>query len=111
MAQPDLLFIGIRGAVLALDKQSGARVWETNLESSGFVTLLVEGNQVFAGTHGKVFCLNAATGELLWQDGLRGYGYGLLSLATQSQSVNPSTAAAEEDRRQKEASSATAASS
>jgi outer membrane protein assembly factor BamB len=84
MANSNLVFAGIRGSVVAMDKSSGTRVWETKLKAAGFVTLLVEEGRVFAGTHGEIFCLDADTGKLLWQDGLKGYGFGLMTIATKN---------------------------
>jgi outer membrane protein assembly factor BamB len=61
MNKPDLVFLGIRGSVIAMDRTSGARVWETKLKSGAFVSLLVDGDLVFAGANGEIFCLDAAT--------------------------------------------------
>jgi outer membrane protein assembly factor BamB len=108
MAAPDLIYLGIRGSVLALDKATGARVWETKLKGSSFVTLLVEGSRIFAGAQGEIFCLDAATGKTLWHDGLSGYGFGLLSLATQSSRADTAALAAE-FASQQEAAASTAA--
>jgi hypothetical protein len=111
MAKPNLVFVGIRGSVVALDKNSGAHVWETKLKGGAFVTLLVDGNQVLAGAQGEIFCLDAATGQIRWHDGLKGYGLGLLSIATANGSSDSSAIAAEHSRQQEAASSAAAAGS
>jgi outer membrane protein assembly factor BamB len=107
MAMPDLVFLGIRGSVVAMDRTSGSRTWETKLKGSDFVTLLVDGSRVLAGTQGEVYCLDAGTGEILWQDGLKGYGYGLMSIATASGTSAPTELAAEHQRRQQTSSSDT----
>jgi len=109
MAKPDLVYLGIRGSVLALDKNSGARIWETKLKGSQFVALLVDGQRIFAGTQGEIFCLDAATGKPLWHDGLSGYGFGLLSLAIQNGVSDPALLAAEHIRQQQAAASAASA--
>jgi PQQ-like domain len=110
MANPNLVYVGIRGSVLALDKNSGARVWEQKLKGGAFVTLLVEDEKIFAGAQGEIFCLDAATGKLLWQDGLRGYGLGLMHIATANGTANAAVPAAEyANREQQSASSAAAA--
>jgi outer membrane protein assembly factor BamB len=106
MAKPDLVYLGIRGSVLALDKNSGARIWETKLKGSQFVTLLVDGQRIFAGAQGEIFCLDAATGKTLWHDGLSGYGFGLMSLAIQNGGSDPALLAAEHVRLQQAAASA-----
>jgi hypothetical protein len=109
MAKSNLIFAGIRGSVVAFDKSSGARVWETKLKSGDFVTLLVEEGRIFAGTHGEIFCLDAATGNMLWQDGLKGYGLGLMSIATKNGCSDTAALAAEFIRAQSDSSSAGAA--
>ena len=111
MAKPNLVFVGIRGSVLALDKNSGAHVWETKLKGGTFVTLLVDGDRLLAGANGEIFCLDAATGQILWHDGLKGYGFGLMSIATANGSSDSSASAAEFCRQQEADSSAAAAGS
>jgi len=39
MAQVNRLFIGIQGAVLAIDRATGASLWRTDLKGSEFVTV------------------------------------------------------------------------
>ena len=107
MANPDLVFLGIRSSVMALDKKTGTRAWETKLKGSSFVTLLVDGNRIFAGAQGEIFCLEAATGKTLWHDGLSGYGFGLLSIASQNGGSDSALLASEFVRQQQEAASTT----
>lgn len=107
MRRSDIVYLGIKGTVLALDRHSGARLWETKLKGQGFVTLLVEKDRVLAATHGEVFCLDAQHGTVLWHDPLRGYGYGLVSLASERGSVSPTVAREEEARRHAAAAAAT----
>ena len=59
------------------------------------MTVLLDGDQVFAGTHGEIFCLEATTGKILWQDGLKGYGFGLMSIATRKGSSEAAVLAAQ----------------
>ena len=106
MTASDLVFLGIRGSVVALEKNSGARAWEVKLKGSSFVTLLVDGNRILAGAQGEVFCLDAATGKTLWHDGLSGYGLGLMSIATQNGSSNAAAAARQADEQQQASSAA-----
>jgi outer membrane protein assembly factor BamB len=106
MAKPDLIFLGIRGSVLALDKNTGGRIWETKLKGSSFVTLLTEDNRIFAGAQGEIFCLDAASGKTLWHDRLSGYGLGLMSIATRNGDSAVTALAAEQFRQQQEASAA-----
>src|SRR4029077_10653793 len=105
MTKSNLVFAGIRGSVVAMDRSSGRRAWETKLKGGDFVTLLVEEDRIFAGTHGEIFCLEAATGKLLWHDGLKGYGFGLMSIATKNGSSDSAASAAEFVRAQQDSSS------
>jgi outer membrane protein assembly factor BamB len=109
MAKAELIYLGIRGSVVAMERQSGRRVWETKLKGGAFVTLLVDRDRVLAGTQGEFFCLDAATGNVLWYDPLKGYGLGLMSIATQNGSSNPAAAAAEQTSRADDGASAAAA--
>ena len=100
MTTPDFVFLGICGSVVALDKKTGAHVWETKLKGDSFVTLLVDNSQILAGAQGEVFCLDAATGKTLWHDGLKGYRFGLMSIATKNGSSDSVMIAAEQKRQQ-----------
>ncbi|MDB6121069.1 MAG: hypothetical protein JWQ71_62 [Pedosphaera sp.] len=82
MSKDNLVFVGIKGTAIALDRETGQIVWETHLESSGFVHLVLDGENLYATTQGEVFCLNATTGNPRWHNRLKGYGLGLASLVT-----------------------------
>jgi outer membrane protein assembly factor BamB len=106
MEKNDLVFLGVKGSVVALDRTTGHRVWERKLKGSDYVSLLVHGNCVLAGTQGEIFCLEATTGKPLWHDALKGYGVGLMSIATANASSAGSLARA--SQRQKSDSSSAA---
>jgi outer membrane protein assembly factor BamB len=97
----DLLYLGTKGRVMAVDPLSGSTVWEATLAggltSHRFVTLLVDGPRVYAHTAGQLFCLDARNGHTLWCNELKGFGYDLASLAIRGQASVP-TAAAIQDR-------------
>ncbi len=84
-----VIFIGIRGTVLALETSSGAEVWRTKLEGSQFVNVVVDGDAVYAGTQGKLFCLSAASGTIRWKNELKGLGLGLVTIGVAGQSSLP----------------------
>ena len=93
----DIVYVGVKGSVAAIDKKTGANVWQTEIKSRAFaanrfVTLLVEAGFVYAHTYGELFCLNALTGEILWRNKLEGLSYDIASLATEGSS-SPSIAA------------------
>ena len=76
-------FIGVRGHVLAINKETGEVLWKTYLDSGfgdSFVSLATDGAFVFAHSRGKLFCLNAASGQMLWTNELPDLGYGLASI-------------------------------
>jgi outer membrane protein assembly factor BamB len=98
MATKDLVFVGIKGAVVAMDTKTGARNWEKKLKGSDFVSVLIDGDRVLAGTQGEIFCLDAKTGEMLWHDGLKGYGLGLMNIATRNGSSDTSLAQARQQQ-------------
>src|SRR5262245_45910011 len=75
------VYLGIRGTVVALDRDSGAELWRTPLKGWNFVNLTLEGEDLFATTYGEIYCLDAATGQIRWNNRLRGLGYGLVSIA------------------------------
>jgi outer membrane protein assembly factor BamB len=82
MTCSNLLYIGIKGAVLALDRAKGAEVWICELKRSDFVNVAVVDGDLYAATKGELFCLDAVTGATRWHNPLKGYGWGLISIAT-----------------------------
>lgn len=82
----DLVILGIKGTVLALDRETGQEVWRTPLKSCYFTNITRERGLILAGTRGEVFCLDALTGRLLWNNPLKGMGFGLVTFATAPQS-------------------------
>ncbi len=91
--QSSMIFVGIRGMVLALETSSGAEVWRTKLEGSYFVNVVVDGDAVYAGTFGKLFCLSAASGTIRWKNELKGLGYGFVTIGLAGQSSLPAARA------------------
>jgi outer membrane protein assembly factor BamB len=104
MAQRSLLFIGVGGAALALDRATGEEVWRTELKGSDFVSVVQSEKDLLATAKGELFCLDAATGKIRWKNQLKGMGRGLISIAT-SDGQQP-VLAQEQRRRDQEAASA-----
>lgn len=71
-----LIFIGLNGYALALDRDTGDIVWSNDQMKSGYVTLLLDGDRLIASTNGYIYCLDPATGSILWHNPLKGYGMG-----------------------------------
>jgi len=85
---PDVLYVGVKAHVVAVDKATGTTLWQTKLKggmASGdrFVSLLVEDGRIFAHTHGELFCLDRATGGILWKNELPGLGHDIATLASE----------------------------
>src|SRR5207237_6121708 len=77
-----LIFVGLRGYVLALDRDSGEIVWSNDKLKSGYTTLLLDGDRLIASTNGYMYRLDPLTGDVLWHNPLRGYGTGVTDLAS-----------------------------
>ncbi len=107
----DLLFVGIKHSVVALDLRDGSEVWRTKLKGSSFVSVLWDGEALFAASQGEVFRLDPVTGATVWQNPMKGLGLGLVSFAS-TQRAEPSTpyeTIAEQQRRQAAGAAAAAA--
>lgn len=111
MKTSDLVFIGIRGSVVALDGATGKQMWATHLKGWSFVNLVLQDGAVLASCFGEVFCLDPFTGNALWHNPLKGFGTGLATIATED---NPGfgnvSVMAEKRRRDDQAAASTAAS-
>jgi outer membrane protein assembly factor BamB len=79
----DLMFIGIKGSVVALNRFTGEQVWATHLKGSDFVNVVLQNEVILASCCGEIFCLNPLTGEGLWHNALKGFGRGLATIATE----------------------------
>jgi outer membrane protein assembly factor BamB len=111
MKPSELVFIGIKGSVVALNRATGAQVWADHLKGSDFVNVDVEDGKVYATTSGEIFCLDPLTGEGLWHNPLKGYGTGLATIATENNLRSSlATVLAEKRRRDQEAAAASAVS-
>jgi outer membrane protein assembly factor BamB len=71
-----LVFVGLNGYALALDRETGEIVWSNNQMKSGYVTLLLDGDRLIVSTNGYIYGLDPLTGEILWNNPLSGYGMG-----------------------------------
>jgi outer membrane protein assembly factor BamB len=83
MKTSDLVFIGIKGSVVALNGFTGEQVWATHLKGLDFVNVVLQNEVVLASCRGEIFCLNALTGQGLWHNRLKGFGTGLATIVTE----------------------------
>jgi len=104
-----LVFIGIRGSVVALNRATGQQVWVTHLKGSDFVNVVVQTGVILACCYGEVFCLDPLTGIRMWHNPLKGFGTGLATIATEQGMGSGLTGVlAEKQRRDQAAASAAA---
>jgi outer membrane protein assembly factor BamB len=52
------IFLGIKGAVVALDRETGRQLWKTALRGKDFVNVMLDKDRVIAATKGEIFCLD-----------------------------------------------------
>jgi hypothetical protein len=74
MKTSDLIFIGIKGSVLALYRSTGQQAWATRLKGMDFVNIVLEDAKVLATCCGEIFCLDALEGKVLGTIRLKGMG-------------------------------------
>ena len=107
MKTSDLVFIGIKGSVVALNRATGEQVWATHLKGSDFVNVVVQEGTVLASCYGEIFCLDPLTGNARWHNPLKGFGLGLATIATEPNAGSGNAPAlAEKQRRDAAAASA-----
>jgi len=86
-----LIFVGLNGYAVALDRDTGEIVWSNDELKSGYVTLLLDGDRLIVSTNGYIFCLDPLTGQVIWNNRMSGYGAGaptsLISVRGQSSQV------------------------
>jgi hypothetical protein len=106
MKTEQLVFIGIKGSVVALNRATGKQVWATRLKGWDFVNVVVQEGTVLASSSGEIFSLDPFTGVVMWHNPLKGFGTGLatIAMAPSAQSGNASVLA--EKRRLDEVASA-----
>ena len=111
MKTSELVFIGIKGSVVALNRATGQQEWATHLKGSDFVNVVLLDGAVLAACYGEIFCLDPLTGNALWHNPLKGFGTGLATLATEHNPGSGNAPVLAEKRRRDEAAAASAAAS
>jgi hypothetical protein len=78
-----MVFVGLNGRVVALDRDSGKIRWRWQAtKSGGYMTLLPDPDRLVVSAGGYIYCLDPATGDELWDNPLTGFGVGVAALAT-----------------------------
>lgn len=109
MKSSDLIFVGIKGFLIALNRSTGQQVWATHLKGGDFVNVVIQEGTVIATCYGEIFCLDAVTGKTVWHNPLKGYGRGLATIATEANQGDANLLTmAEKRRRDQQAASAAA---
>ncbi len=97
----DLVFVGLNGQVVAMDRKNGEIVWVWSNDGlmSGYVSLLLDGDRLVVSSNGYLYCLDPLNGDVLWENPLKGKGTGVASLVSvrgQSSSTVSMQASAED---------------
>ena len=104
-----IIYLGVKGSVVAINSATGQPVWSTSLKAAEFVNVILDGNNLFATTRGEIFCLDPQGGGIRWHNPLKGYGLGIITIAGEGIGQNTPAVTAEK-RRQDEQQAAAAAS-
>src|SRR3954467_11103686 len=89
MTIDQLIFVGLNGYAVALDRDTGEIVWSNDQMKRGYVSLLLDGDQLIVSTNGYMYCLDPLTGDILWHNPLRGYGGGAPTAITSARGQTP----------------------
>jgi outer membrane protein assembly factor BamB len=98
-----LIFVGFNSRVAALNRDTGETVWTWKGDTSGYISLLLDGDRLIVSIQGYTWCVDPLTGQTLWYNNLPGMGTGVPSLAsvrgTSLGAIALGAAAEEEHRR------------
>src|SRR5829696_2546788 len=83
-------YVGIKNSVVALDDRTGVEVWRRQLRGSDFVTVLWDGEALIVANSGEVWRLDPQSGVVIWHNGLKGFGRGVVSLASNRRATSSS---------------------
>src|SRR6267154_2046199 len=114
MNAKNIVVLGVKGTVVAFQRDTGQRLWSAQLKttlSSSFVSVAADYTRVYAHAGGEFFCLDLFSGQRLWHDDLPGLGYGVGSVALPGVPVSPSAATVHEEKRRQESAAAASSSS
>ena len=81
MAQSSLIYIGIAGTVVALDRATGSEAWRSESKGKDFVNVALQDGDLYATANGELFCLDPSTGNIRWKNSLKGLGCGFITIA------------------------------
>jgi outer membrane protein assembly factor BamB len=108
MKTAQMIFVGIKGSVVALNRATGQQVWATRIMGYDFVNVMLDEGKIFATCRGEIFSLDPLTGQVLWHNPLKGFGTGLATIATEMNPGDGNAPVLAEKRRCDEATAASA---
>jgi outer membrane protein assembly factor BamB len=82
--RPTLVYIGIKGHVVALNRLTGEMVWKKELKGQYYVQVSRDQEFLYATAKGELWCLNPTDGQVIWHNNLKGMGWDLASIASDS---------------------------
>jgi outer membrane protein assembly factor BamB len=109
MATSNLIFIGIKGSVVAIDRATGTQVWSTHLKGTDFVNVVFCNDELYAAARGEIFCVDQGTGSIRWRNPLKGFGFGLMTIAAPGAQESQTTVVQKRRREQEQAAAAATA--
>jgi outer membrane protein assembly factor BamB len=106
MLHSQIIFLGVKGSVVALNRATGRQLWATSLVGADSVNVALDGDNLYATTRGEIFCLDPKTGDARWHNPLKGFGYGLVTIAGEAITLANQNALLAEIVRQQQAAAA-----
>jgi outer membrane protein assembly factor BamB len=105
MKTSEMVFVGIKGSVVAVNRADGTLLWSTCLKGMDFVNVIFQDAKILATCSGEIFCLDPQSGKLLWHNPLKGFGVGLATMAIEDSDTANAPSMAQKRRRDQAAAS------
>lgn len=97
------LYLGIKGHVVCIEKQTGKELWNTKLKGMSITNVFCDSKNIFAYASGHLFCLDSAFGKIQWKNALSGYGYGSCIFASNDQNTQQQSVVISHEKTQQNA--------
>lgn len=79
----NMVFVGFGKYVVALDRDTGAKIWAwKSPKGMAYAAVLLDGDRLIVSVMGYTFCLEPLTGRVLWENDLEGLGTGVACITT-----------------------------
>ena len=104
-----LVFIGFNSRVAALNRDTGATIWQWHSpKGMGYTTVHLDGDRLIVSVQGYTYCLDPLSGQQWWFNDLPGMGTGVPTIASVYGSSPNAVAQAAADEAARQSSAATA---